>query len=979
MARNVTVTLSNGEVLQYNGVPDDVTPDQVIARAKQDGGGADVVQVDGGASGAPAAPEAGAPEAVAPEAAPEEARTEVQPQALKGFEQELSQYYGSLGGAPLDAAKINELAQKYQLPPVTNIGEIEEFYKKYGMLNPRPRVDAPTAPPPKPVSWQDIATTVPKGGENVQRARAVAKGALFDFADEAEAALQMLASGEISGDEYSRIKSQINADYDAWAKANPEEAFGLETAGGIGASFIPGVGLVGRGVQAATRIGKIGSTGLRAAATGALSGALSGVGQADTMADIPGSVIENALLGGVTGGVAGKGFETAARGVARGRDAVMRRLGRETMTPSAEDRAVAEILYGATEGRTSPQRGVGATALSEKYGVPTPFGLSTPELTSLTEKVLAKPSAGREELARTLVETQTEAANRIAGQAEEALPGAQDYFDVEDAITASLRRIGNTDYQKAYAVGPIRDPQIESVVYNPELANIWQSAQRLARLQGRDLQMKMEPVLDAAGAVVGLKPTGDAIPDVEALDYFKRALDDKIDAGFRGKSDMGKGEAAALRDLRNQLVTRLDDLVPEYKAARAKYAGDMEVRDALRLGRELLTRKLRPQQLQREVAKMSDAEREALKSGALQAVLQPLEDTSTTRNFALNLRGIRGDSSSMQKLKLVMSPEEFKFFDRALRREAELFQRTSKVTGGSRTVPLAQGVAQIDDLIAGGKLDEAVNFILAGPQGRIASFARWVSRFNPNQEFGDKVYTKLSKVLASNDPDQLREVLDFLRKSDSYGRFMAAAQQQAAGRVAAVAGNVGPNVVEERTNALPPYVTVGQEQEELQKTLEAAQNAISAPVDEGTTGYENFGVPLGEQEDTGAAGVTFPDTGVPAVNAVLPRVMMQESGGDPNAVSPKGARGLMQVMGPTAVDPGMGVEPMRNNSPQENIRFGSQYLTALYNRYNGDMRAALMAYNWGLDNVDKWIAGGKRGKVPAETRNYVASIIGGSE
>lgn len=974
MARNVTVTLSNGEVLQYNGVPDDVTPDQVIARAKQDGGGADIIEVNGG--GPAAEPEA-APEA-APQAAPE-TQPVAKPEALQGFERDLSAYYGTLNGAPLDPSKIGELAQKYQLPPVTNIGEIEDFYKKHGMLNPRPRLDEPMAPPPKPVEWQDITTALPKGSENVQRARAVAKGALFDFGDEAEAALQMLANGEISGEEYHRLKDQISADYNAWAKANPEEAFGLEMAGGIGASFIPGVGVLGRGVQAATRIGKIGSTGLRAAATGALSGALSGAGQADTLADIPGSMLEQGLLGAVTGGTIAKGFEAGARGLARGRDAVMRRLGRETMAPSAEDRAVAEILYGATEGRTSPQRAVGATALSGKYGVPTPYGLSTPELTALTEKVLAKPSTGQADLARTLVETQTEAANRVAGQAETAMPGAQDYFDVEDAITANLRRIGNTDYQKAYAVGQIRDPQIESVVYNPELANIWQSAQRLARLQGRQLQMKMEPVIDAAGNVVGLKPTGDSIPDVEALDYFKRALDDKIDAGFRGKSDMGKGEAAALRDLRNQLVTRLDDLVPEYRVARSKYAGDMEVRDALRLGRDLLARKLRPQQLQREVANMSDAEREALKSGALQAVLQPLEDVATSRNFALNLRGIRGDNSVMQKLRMVMSPQEFQFFDRALRREAELFQRTSKATGGSRTVPLAQGVAQIDDMIAGGKLDEAVNFILAGPQGRIASFARWVSRFNPNQEFGDKVYTKLSKVLASNDPDQLREVLDFLRKSDSYGRFMAAAQNQAAGRVAAVAGNVGPNLIEDRSSAMPPNVTVGQKQEDLQKTLEEAQNAVAAPVDEGTTGYESFGVPLGEQEDTGPAGVTFPDTGVPAVNAVLPRVMMQESGGDHGAVSKKGARGLMQIMGPTAVDPGMGVEPIRNNSPQENARFGAQYLAALHKRYNGDMRAALMAYNWGLDNVDKWIAGGKRGKVPAETRNYVASIIGGSE
>jgi hypothetical protein len=50
MPRNVTVTLSSGEALQFANVPDDVTPDQIQARAEAESGGATVVSIDGGQS-----------------------------------------------------------------------------------------------------------------------------------------------------------------------------------------------------------------------------------------------------------------------------------------------------------------------------------------------------------------------------------------------------------------------------------------------------------------------------------------------------------------------------------------------------------------------------------------------------------------------------------------------------------------------------------------------------------------------------------------------------------------------------------------------------------------------------------------------------------------------------------------------------------------------------------------------------------------
>jgi len=101
-----------------------------------------------------------------------------------------------------------------------------------------------------------------------------------------------------------------------------------------------------------------------------------------------------------------------------------------------------------------------------------------------------------------------------------------------------------------------------------------------------------------------------------------------------------------------------------------------------------------------------------------------------------------------------------------------------------------------------------------------------------------------------------------------------------------------------------------------------------------------------------------------------------ESSGNPNAVSPKGAHGLMQLMPSTAANPGFGITPAQDNSPQENVRVGQEYQQALIKKY-GDTGLGLMAYNWGTDNVDKWLsAGADPNKVPKETQDYVNNVIG---
>ena len=104
-------------------------------------------------------------------------------------------------------------------------------------------------------------------------------------------------------------------------------------------------------------------------------------------------------------------------------------------------------------------------------------------------------------------------------------------------------------------------------------------------------------------------------------------------------------------------------------------------------------------------------------------------------------------------------------------------------------------------------------------------------------------------------------------------------------------------------------------------------------------------------------------------------LIQQESGFNPTAESPVGAYGLTQVMPATAADPGWNIAPLKNrDDPNEQIRFGADYLDAMLDRYGGSVPKALAAYNWGAGNADDW--NGDMSALPEETRNYISTITG---
>ncbi len=105
--------------------------------------------------------------------------------------------------------------------------------------------------------------------------------------------------------------------------------------------------------------------------------------------------------------------------------------------------------------------------------------------------------------------------------------------------------------------------------------------------------------------------------------------------------------------------------------------------------------------------------------------------------------------------------------------------------------------------------------------------------------------------------------------------------------------------------------------------------------------------------------------GVPA--KLVEAVIEVESGFDAKAISPKGARGLMQLMPDTAVRFGV----TDSFDPEQNVIGGTKYLRFLLDRYDGNIPLVLAAYNAGEGAVDQY-----EGIPPfSETQLYVENVL----
>jgi hypothetical protein len=632
------------------------------------------------------------------------------------------------------------------------------------------------------------------GEEAAGAARELAGGAAFEFGDEAEAAIR----APFSDKPYGELLKDIRLQRAKYNKAHPFMGPALNVAGGVGAMLVPGAGELGAGVQSLTRISKLSSPLTRTTASAALAGGASGFGSGEDMS----SRLTNAGIGAGLGVGLGAGIYGAGKGLqwAKGVGAARGAQGEEEAARNA-----AEIMSRRLqESGLSPEQAAQLWEMEQRYGIPSMIGTTTPELARLTENVVNMPSGERADLATRLFTQQAGAPARVQGQIKKAIP-TPDYFASEESITNALRRNANAAYQRAYKAGDITDGRIMDFLRAPDVQAAYKDAlansERLkeaAKLRGEDpsqYDLRELFVVDPQGNIVKQNA-----PDIRTLDFVKQAMDRRISGLYAS----GQGsEATALRDMRNAFVDTLDAIGPaEYKAARQQYKGDIEIRDALEQGRKAGA--LRWQEVGKLVRGYSPGEQQAFKTGLVQNFMQRFENTGNNRNFAKDI--LKGND--INKFKAVMDPAEFQVFEAALKRESELFDTISRTTRGSATFGRLAEKSDIDEQIAAGRVENAVDLLANPSPGNILRKTLQAVAGMRNANVSRATYTQLARMLKAGTPDEVDAVLRQLEEAAPRQRALDKAFEGRATKVGTAAASTISPPPEDTRGQLPPTTEV---------------------------------------------------------------------------------------------------------------------------------------------------------------------------
>jgi hypothetical protein len=581
------------------------------------------------------------------------------------------------------------------------------------------------------------------------------QGLGMGWGDEGEAWLR----SKLGSKSYEDNLAKIRDEYAQYSAENPYAAGTLEFAGGmlpaVGMMLTPGgqpAAIAQTGRASAGMLSRLAQSPMaRSIAAGGTTGAVAGAGTATEGERGSGAGV-GALMGTTLGAAIPVGMRTAGSGYNWLKERLM-------PTPQGiQDRASQKMLSALKQAQLTPQQIEAVMKRDANMRVPSTVANVDPAMVDLAEAVAQRVGTGRQQIAKTLNAQKEGIKERTYGQVKAGLKPGEYYAD-EDRLVKELRDFAGKAYDDAYNVGSVNDPKIMTILEQPEVKSVYDLARQiasgeanLAKVRGQDpSKFKLEPlyIADEAGNI-----KISSIPDVRTLDYMKRAMDAMIKSGYSSTDATVKTQAGTLKGMRNELRDRLKVVVPEYDKALTKYAGDMEVIDAMRTGMEKF-RGMDHEEVAKLVNAMSPSEKEAFRTGVARDIYGQIMGPSSARNSAQN---IIGSPEMQQKLiPLFDNPAHFNLFKAALERESQLFNQANSILANSSTARRAQMNKEFE---GDNSMGEAIGNAITG--GFWSSLTGLASKAAKSSTMTQDTADKLAGMLMSKNPSEVAATVKVL-------------------------------------------------------------------------------------------------------------------------------------------------------------------------------------------------------------------------
>jgi hypothetical protein len=579
-------------------------------------------------------------------------------------------------------------------------------------------------------------------------------------------------------DEYGRYAQQHNILAPAAEFAGgvlPAVASYIAAAGSGGAAAPTAAATTARTAGALARLARgtraaMSNPYVAGAVTGATQGGISGAGSAQE---------GNRTGGALTGAVMGTGFGLGVPMVIRGGGATANWL-RERVAPSDQfitGRAAGKINEALDIAGLTPAQADQAVAADRAMGLRSTLADVSRPTVALAETVAQRGGKSADVVEGQLGPRTRGTKQRTYDRLKSDVSGKNYFADRENAVN-DLRSKAKTVYDNAYftpegTARTVDNEKINYILTNPTFKDAYQRGKSIAeaeamaaKLRGEDPERYVLPdiyesvpsgqVDSITNAPIMTEKLSGKPPTVRVLDYVKRGLDDMIDSSYQGTSSAGKGRATALKDLRNQFVKSIDENVPEYKQARADYAGDMEIRNAMDSGFNDFNR-MAPEELQAFWKNATPTERDAFKSGAVRSLYDRILNTSRNTNAARDL--IENEIMRKKLEPMFDSPAHFDLFKAALQRDAQLHENANRILQGSATARRTSARESFEQEPGVGAV--MADAVTGGFGNTLTNLA---TRFMRAAKISEDKAAKVAELLMSSDPSEVAAAVQILEQ-----------------------------------------------------------------------------------------------------------------------------------------------------------------------------------------------------------------------
>lgn len=528
------------------------------------------------------------------------------------------------------------------------------------------------------------------------------QGLSFGFSDELSAGLAATLTNPFSSKTFDELYDQQleieRGNLEVARTKYPKLSF----AGELGGALAPGTIMYKAGMKIARNLPKL----ARIMGVGATEGAIYGTGIAEE-----GERLSGAARGAGWAAALAPPFAGVAHVVGRGVEKYAVPLVRKLMdTPKAQARR--EVLRALDRDEMTPHQ---AQLELDALG---PEGVVA-DILGGNVQGLARTVTGRPGRARTIGETLLH--NRQRGQQQRIMEAAGLSPDDIGTFKAGFYAMINNRrtqakkfYDEAYKtlIDPdvprkiiLKTPDGDSKTITTSLNEVLEVIPKNLATKAKQLMRSDMDLLEQIKKSFPDTPEGRASamkvlqnPDPNSFqfyDYLKRALDNRIGTTIRQGA---KEEARNLMGQKKILLGVLDDISPAYRQAREIFAGEEALRGASGYGRSLMNNKVDLDEVQMALEAMSAGEKSAFRQGAIRGLVDKIEATPDTKDFARNMV----NTTRMKELLSYAFPDTatFNSFIKTALAETRFSNTKNKVLGGSVTAEKLAGAADLNNNVA---------------------------------------------------------------------------------------------------------------------------------------------------------------------------------------------------------------------------------------------------------------------------------------